>query len=359
MRVVFSELHQRHAPLHDVQAGVPFDHVERPSRATHILHALQSDSRFTIEAPGEHGLQPIEAVHDAGLIAFLEHAWTADGSAELLPDTIRHPALFEGMEMEIELRRNTPVDLVGQLGQWCFDTGTPILDGTYAASRGAVDVALTATDLVLQGDPAAYGLCRPPGHHAAHAAYGGFCYFNNAAIAAEYALQHGAGRIAVLDLDYHHGNGTQQIFYRRSDVLYVSLHADPRRAYPFFTGYANETGAGAGAGANFNLPLPAGIDDERYLVALDEALNVLADYAPGLTIVSLGIDTYGQDPLSDFALTTPVYAVCGRRVANIAKRLVVLQEGGYYLPDLGENVRQFLLGVESVQRDLGGPDLLA
>ena len=145
---------------------------------------------------------------------------------------------------------------IGRLGYWCFDTGTPIVPGTYGAARSAVDVALTATDLVLGGEPAAYGLCRPPGHHAAHALYGGFCYFNNAAIAAEYAVRQTGGKVAVLDLDYHHGNGTQQIFYRRADVLYVSLHADPRRAYPYFTGHADETGAGAGLGATHNIPLP-------------------------------------------------------------------------------------------------------
>jgi acetoin utilization deacetylase AcuC-like enzyme len=237
---------------------------------------------------------------------------------------------------------------IGQLGYWCFDTGTPILAGTYAAARAAVDVALTAAEMVLNGEPIAYGLCRPPGHHAAHSVYGGFCYFNNAAIAAQLVLQQTGERVAVLDVDYHHGNGTQQIFYQRGDVLYLSLHADPERAYPYFTGHPDETGTGAGLGTTLNITLPVSTTNEHYLSALDQALSVLIRFAPAITIVSLGMDTYGQDPLGDFSLTTPVYAECGRRTAMAAGRLIVLQEGGYYLPHLGENVRQWLLGAESV-----------
>jgi acetoin utilization deacetylase AcuC-like enzyme len=243
-----------------------------------------------------------------------------------------------------------PTDLTGRLGWWCFDTGTPILTGTYAAARAAVDVALTTADLVLGGAAVAYGLCRPPGHHAGRSVFGGFCYFNNAAIAAEHLVRQTGGKVAVLDLDYHHGNGTQQIFYEREEVLYMSLHADPRRAYPYFSGFADETGAGPGAGATYNIPLPVGTTDAHYLTALDQALEALSRFTPTLTIVSLGQDTYVHDPLGDFALTTSVYTECGRRVAAAASRLVVLQEGGYYLPDLGDNVREFLLGCASANR---------
>jgi acetoin utilization deacetylase AcuC-like enzyme len=237
-----------------------------------------------------------------------------------------------------------PTDLMGRLGWWCFDTGTPVLAATYVAALAAVDVALTAADIVLGGEPIAYGLCRPPGHHAAHAVFGGFCYFNNAAIAAHAVAEQTRQRVAVLDLDYHHGNGTQQIFYAREEVLYVSLHADPRHAYPYFSGHACETGTGPGLGTTLNLPLRAGTTDTEYLAALDQALDAVIQYRPSVTIVSLGIDTYVHDPLGDFALTTAVYAECGKRVAAAAPRLIVLQEGGYYLPDLGTNVREFLLG---------------
>jgi acetoin utilization deacetylase AcuC-like enzyme len=344
VQVVYSSAHRQHDPLHDIQGGVAADMVERAARAEHILDALRSDAAFEVRRPTEHGIAPIEAVHAPGLIAFLREA-SAEAAAgvELFPDTFRHPALREGMSQE----STEPLDLTGRLGWWCFDTGTPVVGGTFEAARAAVDVALTTADLVLDGASVAYALCRPPGHHAARSVFGGFCYFNNAAIAAEYLLHRTDGKIAVLDLDYHHGNGTQQIFYARQEVLYVSLHADPRRAYPYFSGNVDETGAGPGADATYNIPLPAATSDAQYLGALDQALEVLLRYAPTLTIVSLGIDTYCHDPLGDFALTTPVYRECGRRVAAASGRTVVLQEGGYYLPDLGENVREFLLGCAS------------
>ena len=350
MRVVHSERHRLHDAEHDVQAGVPFELVERPARADRILDALVRDGAFSVEAPTEHGLVPIEAVHAPGLITFLSgawHTWRAVSAApEMFPDSLLHPGLREGMDTPAP----EPTAPIGRLGYWSFDTGTPIVPGTYEAARAAVDVAVTATDVVLQGESIVYGLCRPPGHHAAHSVYGGFCFFNNAAIAAEHAAKGTGTRVAVLDLDYHHGNGTQQIFYRRDDVLYVSLHGDPRRAYPYFTGHADETGAGPGQGTTLNLPLPLGTTNEQYLATLDRALEALGAFAPAVTIVSLGIDTYGQDPLGDFSLTTPVYAECGRRVAEAANRLVVLQEGGYYLPHLGENVRQWLRGAASVHQ---------
>jgi acetoin utilization deacetylase AcuC-like enzyme len=248
----------------------------------------------------------------------------------------------------MEPQAGEPIERIGRLGYWCFDTGTPLVAGTYEAALSAVDVALSCVDLALAGEPVVYGLCRPPGHHAAHSVYGGFCFFNNAAIAAEQLIQRGAERVAVLDLDYHHGNGTQQVFYQRADVLYVSLHGDPARAFPYFTGYADETGAGPGSGFTLNIPLPFGTTDKEYLSALDHALECVTNFAPTITVVSLGIDTYSKDPLGDFSLTTPVYSECGRRVAAAAVPLVVLQEGGYYLPDLGENVRQWLLGASGL-----------
>jgi len=349
VRVVYSERHRLHNPEHDVQGGISLEQSERPARAETILQALVEDGFFQIDAPTDHGLAPIEAVHAPGLIDFLKSAWhiwrSTSSAPEMFPDTIPHPGLRDGMNANA-LEPTAPI---GRLGYWCFDTGTPIVPGTFGAARSAVDVALTAADLVLRGEQVAYGLCRPPGHHAAHALYGGFCYFNNAAIAAEYAVRQTGGKVAVLDLDYHHGNGTQQIFYQRAYVLYFSLHADPRRAYPYFTGHADETGAGPGLGTTHNIPLPVGLTNDGYLSALELGLESVTRFAPEVTLVSLGIDTYGQDPLGDFSLTTPVYAECGRRVMAAVARAVVLQEGGYYLPHLGENVRQFLLGAQAVQ----------
>jgi acetoin utilization deacetylase AcuC-like enzyme len=204
---------------------------------------------------------------------------------------------------------------------------------------------------VLGGERAAYGLCRPPGHHAARSMAGGYCFFNNAAIAAEAIVRATGERVAILDVDYHHGNGTQQIFWRRGDVRYVSLHADPERQFPFFLGWPDETGEGEGSGANLNIPLPAGTDDAAYLVALDRGLDAIAATPGDLVVVSLGFDTYGHDPIGDFALTTAAYHECGRRVAALGRRLVILQEGGYHRPSLGANARAWLRGAEGRPHD--------
>jgi acetoin utilization deacetylase AcuC-like enzyme len=347
MRAVYSQTHRLHDPRRDVDAGVAVEHRERPARADTICEALAQDGSFEIEPPTDHGRERIEAVHENRLISYLESAWQTWRATRLEPDMVPDTILLPGLRVGIDQQAPEPEDPIGRLGYWCFDTGTPIGPGTYQAARAAVDVALTATDLVLGGERAAYALCRPPGHHAAHAAFGGFCYFNNAAIAAEYLVRSTGSTVAVLDLDFHHGNGTQQIFYRRSDVVYVSLHADPRHAYPYFTGYAEETGSGPGAGCTLNLPLPANTDDAHFLEALDEALEFLVRIRPAITVVSFGVDTYKHDPLGDFSLTTEVYGECGQRLGAALRPVVVLQEGGYYLPDLGENVRRFLLGINT------------
>jgi acetoin utilization deacetylase AcuC-like enzyme len=199
-------------------------------------------------------------------------------------------------------------------------------------------------DLVLGGEQSVYGLCRPPGHHAPRRAFGGYCYFNNAAIAAEYIARQTHERVCVLDVDFHHGNGTQQIFFDRADVLFVSLHGDPHRVYPYFTGFPDETGAGAGLGTTLNIALPAGVTDAQYFEALQPALDRIAEFDASIVVVSLGFDTHAADPLGDFLLTAEGYFETGRRVAQLGKRLVILQEGGYALPELGESARQWLLG---------------
>jgi acetoin utilization deacetylase AcuC-like enzyme len=317
---------------------------DTPDRIERIRSALQADGGFRFGNLTEHGPGPIEAVHDPGLIRFLRTAWqdwqaVAPGP-EIFPDTVLHPALREGMRAAPE-----PTGALGRLGYWVFDTATPIVAGTYTAAHAAVDVALTTADLVLDGETAAYGLCRPPGHHAPRAAFGGYCYFNNAAITAEYLARQTNEPVAILDLDFHHGNGTQQIFYSRADVLYVSLHGDPNQAYPYYTGFADETGAGAGVAATLNVPLPPGTTDVQYLGALEVGLERIAAFGGSTLVVSLGFDTYVEDPICDFLLTTPVYYEVGRRVAALGRKLVLLQEGGYFVPQLGENARQWLRGV--------------
>jgi len=352
MQVVYSPTHLLHNPDTEVQFGVPLPMYEVGERAEAIRIALERDEGFTFAGPTEHGLDPVTAVHDEGLVRYLEEAWSdwrRDGvpAPAAIPDTMLHPALREGMGPARE-----PKGAVGRIGYWCWETMTPLVPGSYGAARAAVDVAVTTADLVLAGATSAYGLTRPPGHHSPRAAFGGYCLFNFAAVATQHLVAESGEPVAVLDVDYHHGNGTQQIFYQRDDVLYCSLHGDPDRAYPYFAGWEEETGAGPGEGLTLNVPLHAGCTDEEYLQALDPVLDRISRLTGSVLVVSLGFDTYGQDPIADFALTTPVYHEVGRRVAALGKRVVILQEGGYHLPSLGENARQWLRGFDGRPLDM-------
>ncbi|MEJ7800605.1 MAG: histone deacetylase family protein, partial [Ilumatobacter sp.] len=264
------------------------------------------------------------------------HPYTHD----VVPDVFAMPAIRHGMGPASE-----PSHIGMRLGWWCFETTTPITHGTFDAARSSVDVALTAADLVAGGEAVAYGLCRPPGHHAARAAYGGYCFFNNAAVAARALATRTGGKITVLDVDYHHGNGTQQIFYDSDDVQFVSLHGDPERAYPYLTGFRDEVGAGAGRGTTTNFPLAELTDDDGYLAALSAACDEVATFGPDMVVVSLGLDTYYDDPMSDLAVTPDGFEQSGAMVGELGLPTVVLQEGGYATEDLGENARRWLRGI--------------
>jgi len=352
MQVVYTPAHLGHDITSETFMGEPVPANEVAERAEIIRATLDADRGFERREPTEHGEGPITAVHDPGLVRFLEVAWSETRRqgivrSYLSADTYPNIRMFEGMSADATARLvREPEHAGGRAGFWGLDSAAPLVAGTYVAARGAVDVAMTAVDLVLGGERAAYGLCRPPGHHAARSMYGGYCFFNNAAIAAEAIVARTGERVAILDVDYHHGNGSQQIFWRRGDVRYVSIHADPQRAYPYFLGRADETGEGEGAGENLNIPLPAGATNEAYLEATDRAVEAIAAVPGSVIVVSLGFDTYGLDPIGDFALTTDVYHEVGRRVATLGRRMVILQEGGYHRPSLGENARAWLRGAE-------------
>lgn len=353
MKVVYTLRHRSHHPRYELENGALQEPFEHPGRAEIIRSALAADGSFEFVAPDEWGIDPIEAVHDPGLVAFLETAWEqyqqANGfTHDVVPDLFTLPALREGMGPATE-----PTAIGARLGWWCFETTTPLTHGTYAAARSSVDVALTAADIVMNGDAVAYGLCRPPGHHAARAAYGGYCFFNNAAVVAHHLAVSTGSKVAVLDVDYHHGNGTQQIFYDRADVQMVSLHGDPVRAYPYLTGFRDEIGAGKGRGTTSNFPLPERTGDEDYLDALTAACGEIAGFGAEMVVVSLGLDTYFDDPISDLAVTADGFERSGAIVRQLGLPTVVLQEGGYATAELGENARRWLLGVSSPE--LGSP----
>jgi acetoin utilization deacetylase AcuC-like enzyme len=352
MRWFHTQQHLLHDPAVEVWAGTPGPATETPARAEAIAAVLASDVAFARGEVGEHGRGPVERVHEPALVRWLEECWAEcrqhSASREIFPDTVRHAGMTAGLGAQAE-----PVSSpLGRLGYWCFDTMTPVVAGTYQAARAAVDVALSALEAVLDGDRAAYALCRPPGHHAASAAIGGFCYFNNAAVTASTMLAAG-GPVAILDVDYHHGNGTQQIFYDRADVLYVSLHGDPDRAFPYFTGRAAETGLGQGTGATRNFPLAERCGDQEYLAVLETALDVIRSSPAAGLVVSLGLDTYELDPICDLGLTRQGYWQIGRQVERLGLPTVIVQEGGYHLAHLGINARSWLRGFMGM--DAGPP----
>ncbi len=345
VKVVYTEAHLRHDPHVEFEASSSHSPYEHVGRAEAIRETLAADPSFTFVAPSGWGTAPIEAVHDPGLGRFLASAWAeyqvaAGPHREVVPDVFFRAGLRNKMAPAIE-----PASVHGRLGWWCFETTTPLTEGTYEAARGAVDTALTAAQAVLDGDRAAYGLCRPPGHHATSSMYGGYCFFNNAAIAAHHIATTTGTKVTVLDVDYHHGNGTQEIFYDRDDVQYVSLHGDPARAYPYTIGYADETGTGRGLGSNLNLPMPLRADDDRYLAGLATACDAIEAFGPSTLIVSLGLDTFVTDPICDLSVSTDGFERCGALVRELGLPTVVLQEGGYDVSALGENVRRWLIGL--------------
>ena len=236
-----------------------------------------------------------------------------------------------------------PTGIQGQAGYYMATNSAPIAEGTWIASLASADIALTAASALLSGETAAYALCRPPGHHAFSDLAGGFCYLNNIAIAASHLTQRWP-QLAILDIDVHHGNGTQSIFYESNDVLFVSLHGDPSDYFPFFAGYADETGSGLGANKNLNLPLPKGAGDAEFLVALEVALKKIRDHKPGALLVSLGFDGFEKDPIGCLNITNACFGEIARRVSGLELPTLLVQEGGYDVPSLESNLSSFLDG---------------
>ena len=332
MRCFFDGRQRAHAPELELHNGAFVPFAETPARADAILTAIGP-----CEPAIDHGEAPLRAVHDEDYLAFLWSAHQDWRSAGRDGDAI-------GYAWPVVRRRPLALDRIdARIGRYSFDVSSPIAAGTWEAAYWSAQAALTALDAVFAGARAAFALCRPPGHHCGADYLGGYCYLNSAAIAAEAGCAAGR-RVAILDVDYHHGNGTQDIFYARGDVLFVSIHADPRTDYPFFWGHADETGEAEGEGANFNLVLPRGTDFAAYLPALDQALARIAAFAPDLLVTSYGADTFVGDPISQFRLETADYTAMARRIAGLGLPTLVVMEGGYAVDALGANVAAFLDG---------------
>ena len=314
---------------------------EMPRRAFLIRDRILETGLGEIVGPETFGRAPLERVHGPDFVEFLARAW-ADWTA-----TGREFDALPWIWPTRNLRQVRPERIDGRLGYYSFDAGTPITAGTWQAAEASANVALTAARLIADGaNGAVFALCRPPGHHAAADLYGGYCFLNNAAIAAQYLIDGGVERIAILDVDYHHGNGTQAIFYDRADVLFLSLHGDPRQEYPFFLGWADERGAGAGEGFNINYPLPWGTGFAAWAEALEDACARVADHAPDILLVSLGVDTFKEDPISKFRLESEDFTAYGRRIARLGLPTLFVMEGGYAVEEIGINTVNVLHGFE-------------
>ncbi len=351
MHTVYSLRHHRHHARAELIDGTMLPPHERPERAELVLRAVEAASLGPVVPPIEHGLEPLAQVHDERFLAFLAEAWD-EWVAE-------HGTETDALGLAWPTRRFTqrePHAIDGRLSYFSFDAGSPIMAGTAEAVFASADVALTGADLLLTGERTTFALCRPPGHHAGRDLYGGYCFVNNAAAAAQALRTGGMERVAVVDVDYHHGNGTQDIFWDRGDVFVTSLHGDPRQEYPYFAGYADERGVGAGEDANANFPLPWGTGASRWFEALDEALGRVRAFTPDAVVVSLGVDTFRDDPISRFELDAGDYPVLGARLADLDRPTLVVLEGGYAVEAIGTNVVGVLRGLVGVTAPDGDPE---
>jgi acetoin utilization deacetylase AcuC-like enzyme len=343
--VVWSPDTRLHVAKHEVWVGVPTPGTEVPRRVDAILAALEDHPLHEAVA---HGDDLLGAVHHPDLLDFLEGAsreWDRGPYADLVGQDRVVPYVFPTAAMLAGMPPTAPAALHGRAGWFCYDTMTLVGPGTWPAARAAVDVALTAVDLVAAGARAAYALCRPPGHHATPAGYGGSCYLNNAAVAAEALRRAGHERVAIVDVDAHHGNGTQAVFWERPDVLYGSLHVDPGAGwFPHAFGHASEVGARAGTGTTRNLPLPEGTGDGPWLAAVEDLADWVTSAGCTALVVSLGVDAGGDDPESPLQVTSHGFLAAGRVLGGLDLPSVLVQEGGYHLETMGGLVAAYLEG---------------
>ena len=349
MKIFHNTHHAQHAGRQEMFRGRLVDCHEVPDRLRFVLDELQRrpvgqlltpDTSLDVDAA-------MARVHAPDYLAFLAsawHDWVALDPANAERDAL--PSVWPLTSKHGFRTDAPPFNFAARLGQYAFDSGTPLMAGSWAAARGGTACALAAAQALLGGERFAMALTRPPGHHAGPNYMGGYCFINNAAVAAQALRDGGLQRVAVLDVDYHHGNGTQTCFYERSDVLTVSIHGDPRTEYPFFLGHADERGHGAGEGFNLNLPLPRGTGFDVWWATLQTALKAVADFAPQALVVPLGLDTFEGDPISGFKLLSADYLQLGRAIAQLGLPTVLTFEGGYAVAEVGVNTVNVLEGLK-------------
>jgi acetoin utilization deacetylase AcuC-like enzyme len=337
MITFFNDSHQAHAPEFEFFRGERVPCFETPARAEYVKARLTARGH-ALRTPQTDSCAVLAKVHAARYLSFLENAWR-DWTALEAGNDQRQP--FPSAWPVRTLRSDRePVNFIARLGLYSMDNGSPLAAGTWLAAKAGADAAASAAHLLAAGGSggrAVFCCSRPPGHHAGSDFMGGYCFLNNAAVAAQALRDAGAARVAVIDVDYHHGNGTQSIFYDRADVLFVSLHGDPLTEYPFYFGHADETGAGDGAGFNLNLPLPAGCTAARWFEALEQACLRIGTYGSDALVVSLGLDTFVDDPISTFALQSSDFSRLGERLGALGLPTVFVLEGGYAEAALGTN----------------------
>ncbi|MBT8435944.1 MAG: histone deacetylase family protein [Gammaproteobacteria bacterium] len=342
MLTVFSEKHALRDSKTELYGGELVPPFECPVRAEHILQRVNEVGLGDVIAPHQYSIDAITRIHDPEFLHFLETCWDDWTASGYKGEAIAACWPARGMQQRI------PDHIEGKLGYYALAAETAISNGTWEAARASVDVALTAQSAIRDGAREAFALCRPPGHHAAGDMFGGYCFINNAAVAAQGFIDQGASRVALLDVDFHHGNGSQAIFYDRDDVMFLSLHGDPRDAFPHFLGYADETGQGAGEGFNHNYPLGPGTNFKTWGAALADACHKIRNYGPDALVISLGVDTFEHDPISFFKLTSDDFKRYGNIIGSLGLPTLFVMEGGYAVEEIGINSVNVLQGYEGL-----------
>lgn len=345
MITFFNADHVHHQGRLEMYRGELVPCFEVSARAERVLDELRRRRLGAIEAPLPCDDSALYRVHAPRYVDFLRGAW--DEWLALNPEHEDRDALPSVWPVRQHRSDVLPENFAARMGLFSLDVGTPLTSGTWRAARGGAACALSAVERIRSGATSAFALTRPPGHHAGQDFFGGYCFLNNAAIAAQALRDGGAQRVAVLDVDYHHGNGTQSLFYERADVFFASIHGDPRTEYPFYLGYADEAGVGAGCGFNLNIPLPRGTEFPVWRAALADALRAIGDFRADALVVSLGVDTFEADPISGFRLCSDDYPLVGEDIARAWLPTVFVLEGGYAVEEVGVNVVNVLEGFEA------------